>query len=238
MSCPICGGADHFQIAVKNGYPLHRCNQCSGIFVHPAPSQQELDDFYNDYHKTSQYKDKIHSKIKRARKRIAALKFRAGDTFLDVGCNLGFATEAGRMLGLKAMGIDVDREAITRATQLFPEASFRCADIADLATERQRFDVIYCSEVIEHLTTPLALLTHIKTVMTDRGVLLLTTPDNGHFSLPASTEKLVAWNNFRPPEHLLYFNKKSLKILLERAGFRHIHFSFGFKPTLKVTVSP
>jgi 2-polyprenyl-3-methyl-5-hydroxy-6-metoxy-1,4-benzoquinol methylase len=237
MKCPVCDSLDHAQVASKAGYPIHRCGSCTVLFVHPFPSSEALSEFYNNYHKTKQYKDKVKSKTKRAGKRIASLGRRGDLSFLDVGCNIGFATEAGRSLGYRALGIDVDADAIERAKVLFPEASFRCLPIQALAAEGKTFDVVYSSEVIEHLVEPLDFLRAIRAVMADGAVLFLTTPDVGHFSLPRAPHKLVQWDNFRPPEHLLYFNKKSLKLLFQRAGFTRVKFRFGFKPTMKVVAS-
>jgi SAM-dependent methyltransferase len=237
MPCPICRSPDHSLSVSKNGYDIHSCPECTVMFVHPFPTPQELTDFYNDYHKSKQYKDKIKSKIKRAKKRIASLRRPGKLEFLDVGCNLGFATEAGRTLGYKATGIDVDTDAIARAKNLFPEADFRCIGSDTLAREGRVFDIVYCSEVIEHLSNPLQFLCDIRSVMSENSVLLLTTPDNGHHSLPKDINKLAEWTSFRPPEHLIYFNKKSLKHIFEAAGFSRIKHCFSFKPSSKVIAS-
>jgi 2-polyprenyl-3-methyl-5-hydroxy-6-metoxy-1,4-benzoquinol methylase len=238
MKCPVCESPDHVSVASKDNYQIHKCANCTVLFVHPFPSADELHEFYNNYHKTKQYKDKMTSKIKRARKRIASLRRRGNLTFLDVGCNLGFATEAGRSLGYTALGVDVDADAIERAKTFFPKAEFRCVPINVLAAEGKKFDVVYSSEVIEHLVDPYGFLRDIRSVMADDAVLFLTTPDVGHFSLPKAIGKLVKWTTFRPPEHLIYFNNKSLKLLFQRAGFQSAKFRFSFKPTLKVVAKP
>lgn len=238
MKCPVCQSPDHAPVTSKDNYVIHKCGECTVMFVHPFPSAQELTDFYNNYHKSKQYKDKIKSKTKRARSRIASLGRRGNLSFLDVGCNLGFATEAGRSLGYQALGVDVDVDAIERAAVLFPQAQFRCVPIDVLAAEGNKFDVIYCSEVIEHLVDPLQFLKDIRSVMKDDSILFLTTPDNGHYSLPKDIEKLVKWNSFRPPEHLIYFNKTSLKRIFRDAGFSNVRLRFSFKPTAKVVAAP
>jgi SAM-dependent methyltransferase len=237
MDCPVCESKHHSSVASKNGYEIHRCPDCGLLFIHPFPSPGELSDFYSNYHKSKQYGDKIASKIKRARKRIRSLGRSNGRTLLDVGCNLGFATEAGRSLGYRATGIDIDEDAVERAKVAFPECDFRPVSIDALAQGGEKFDTIYCSEVIEHLVDPLDFLKNIKSVMKNHGVLFMTTPDVGHYSLPKKIGKLVEWTTFRPPEHLLYFDRKSLGILFKKAGFHDVKFKFSFKPTLKVITS-
>lgn len=234
MSCPVCNASDHKYIASKDSYNIHRCEACSLVFIYPFPSDAELSEFYENYHKTSQYKDKIDSKVRRATKRIRSLSRAKNLTFLDVGCNLGFATEAARRLGHEAMGIDIDSDAISRAKGLFPEANFEYAPISQLAEGSKKFDLIYCSEVIEHLTNPIEFLKDIRAVMNDGATLFLTTPDIGHYSLPKKMEELVKWTTFRPPEHLLYFDKKSLSSAFKKAGFSKVKVRLNFKPTLKI----
>lgn len=237
MSCPVCQSLEHSFDVAKNGYDIHICHQCTVRFVHPFPSAQELTEFYNNYHKSKQYKDKIDSKIRRAKRRISSLGVKGNVKFLDVGCNLGFATEAGRKLGYEAMGIDIDNIAIEQAKKNFPECKFHCLSSDEIAAQGNKFDVIYCSEVLEHLSNPLSFLKDLHSMMHSKSILMLTTPDNGHFSLPNDIKKLVEWTGFRPPEHLIYFNKTSLIHIFKSAGFSNVKQCFSFKPSAKIIAS-
>ncbi len=114
MICPSCDKTEINSFENKNSYELYQCQSCSLIFIHPMPSNEVLNDFYQNYHKTSQYTGKINSKQRRARKRIKSIiKYTKGKSFIDVGCNAGFAVEAARRtLGLDTMGIDLDKASI------------------------------------------------------------------------------------------------------------------------------
>jgi 2-polyprenyl-3-methyl-5-hydroxy-6-metoxy-1,4-benzoquinol methylase len=204
------------------------------FFVHPLPSDSEITDFYNNYYKTAQYTSKLEKKIRRSRRRIRSLGDPTGKSFLDVGCNVGFAVEAARALGYKAHGIELDGTAVETARKLFPHCTFSQQDLAHLAKSSTKYDVVYCSEVIEHLTHPDSFVRALSEVMAPRGSLYLTTPDAGHFSLPRRLDELKKWSNFRPPEHLLYFTKKGLDQLLKRCGFTSVRFLFGLKPTIRL----
>lgn len=59
----------------------------------------------------------------------------------------------------------------------------------------------------------------------------------GHRSLPKDWAKLMEWDSVRPPEHLLYFGRTSLKAALERNGLKVKRFQLSTKPTLKVLVT-
>ncbi|RNL66365.1 class I SAM-dependent methyltransferase [Zhongshania marina] len=232
MECPTCHNTESSLVGSKNGHKLHRCANCSLLHVHPMPAADELLRYYQDYHKTPQYTRKLKSKQRRAKKRIWSLKrLTKGSKFLDVGCNAGFAVEAARSLGLEACGIDLDEASIKFARQQYPMGDFRKISAQDLAASAERFDIIYCCEVIEHLAEPHSFVDALYTLLNENGVLFLTTPDIAHFSVQ---QNLLEWTAVRPPEHLLYFSKPALTALLEAHHFRKINFRPNLKPTIKL----
>ncbi len=234
ITCPACGKTKHKPFGSKNHYEMFECQACSLIFVDPIPSNEDLNTFYQNYHKTSQYTGKLASKQRRARKRIKSIrKLAQGKSFVDIGCNAGFAVEAARTLGLDAYGIDLDHTAIDYAREYFPQATFDAMSIQELAATDKTFDIIYCSEVIEHLPELGSFVDALFNILRKDGVLFLTTPDIAHYAIKKDR---LDWDAVRPPEHLFYFSKKSLGQLLDAHGFKRVKFKFNFKPTLKVII--
>ena len=234
--CPSCHGASTSPLVPqKNGYSFVECNNCSLIFVDPMPSDETLSAFYDNYHKSDQYLSKLDSKIRRAKKRIRLVNgLKRRGTFIDVGCNVGFAVEAARLLGFDAHGIDIDTNAIEVARGQFGQAKFEVRSVQNMAESGEKFDFIYCSEVIEHLPELDSFFAALVKCLCKDGVLYITTPDNGHFSLPKEFSKLVDWTSVRPPEHLMYFSRPSVVPVLRRHGLNSVKMPFSFKPTLKI----
>lgn len=221
----------------KDGYCFDHCVDCDLFYVSPMPSEAQLHAFYQDYHKSRQYQSKLKSKIKRARKRIRfASLWRGRGSFLDVGCNVGFAVEAARSLGFDAKGIDVDQDGISAAKAQFPNCAFEDIAIEQLAQRGDNFDFIYCSEVIEHLSGLDSFVQGLAGVMHSKSLLFMTTPDARHRSLARDLNALMSWDSIRPPEHLMYFSRSSLTAVLQRNGLRIKRFQFSSKPTLKVLI--
>jgi len=239
LECPVCQDSQQQPFGDKDGYSLYQCQGCEFVHVFPIPSDDELSAFYEDYHKTHQYASKAASKTRRARKRIQRLQsLTAGRRFVDIGCNAGFAVEAARSLGWQALGIDIDSIAIEEARRLFDDASFEAISVQSLAQKGEKFDLIYCSEVIEHLPELDSFLESVSGLMHEQSLLYLTTPDLGHFKLrfPFRGEPLLSWDAVRPPEHLFYFQKNNLSDLLTRTGFSQIRYQFSLQPTIKAVV--
>src|SRR5690606_31561687 len=142
-----------------------------------------------------------------------------------------FMVEAAREQGFVAAGIEPDRMAVEFARTAYPRNEYfeGLLETADLG-ERQ-FDVIYCSEVIEHAPDCHAFLTRLTAIMKDGGLLYLTTPDIDHWRRP---KNILEWDGFAPPGHCLYFNPTNLEMLLARHGLAVVRRSFAWKPGIKL----
>ncbi len=209
-----------------------KCADCGFRFVSPCPDAAYLGEFYRRYPGTEQYGAKRDKKIKRALRRIRRLKrFAPGRRFLDVGCNLGYAVEAARLEGFSATGIDLDARAVSSARAQFPEAAFYVSDVESLRASGATFDFVYCCEVIEHLPEVRPFAGSLAGLLGPGGLLFLTTPDAGHVRVPRA---FLTWDAVKPPEHLCWFTKCSLRTLFEDVGFRPLRFSFNLKPGIKM----
>ena len=196
---------------------LVECTTCGFRSVARIPPAEALAAFYERYHANAGYASKATKKIARAKRWIARLGQPYGQRrFLDVGCNQGFAVAAAAELGWTAHGIDVDSAAIDYAKATFPELSFEYRSAADLAdSEPARFDLVYCSEVIEHVPDFAAFLAHLAELVSPQGRLFLTTPDAGHWRIPT---RFIEWSQVKPPEHINYFQRKHIRDLLRQCG--------------------
>jgi len=77
----------------------------------------------------------------------------AGTRCLDIGCGTGHY--AGRLAadGFTTVGIDLDAAMIAYAKQHYPNATFHCMNMLDIAGLGESFDTIYCiGNTAAHLT--------------------------------------------------------------------------------------
>ncbi|MBN8532092.1 MAG: class I SAM-dependent methyltransferase, partial [Alphaproteobacteria bacterium] len=153
-----------------------------------------------------------------------------GSDFLDIGCNLGYATEAARREGFNATGIEIDNDAVTTASISFPQNDYVCTTAEAFAKTGRRFDLLYCSEVIEHVPDMHGFAAAMAKLAKPGGHVFITTPDAGHFLRP---KHFISWNEVKPPEHVCWYSKSTLQRLLEQHGFRIKKFWFTLKPGLK-----
>jgi len=124
------------------------------------------------------------------------------------------------------------------AREHFPDNQYFHGLIADFDPKDAsggpiRFDVAYCSEVIEHVPQPQDFLRDIYRLLRPGGLLYLTTPDISHWRRP---RKLANWDGFCPPSHLLYFAPKNLISLAQRCGFELVSRRPAWKPGIKLVL--
>jgi 2-polyprenyl-6-hydroxyphenyl methylase/3-demethylubiquinone-9 3-methyltransferase len=103
----------------------------------------------------------------------------AGKRALDVGCGAGLLSEPLARLGADVTGIDAAPEniavAVLHAQKQGLAIDYRSGEVEQLVGER--FDLIVSMEVIEHVTDPGAFVAALARLLTDDGLLILSTPN-------------------------------------------------------------
>jgi SAM-dependent methyltransferase len=113
---------------------------------------------------------------------LAYNEFKHGNykSVLDIGCGTALKSRLFFVEKCKAVDIAlIDRESVrTLVEKTFPEAEFFGANLEDPGfTIGRKFDVVICSDVIEHLENPDSLVEMIKNHLAEKGVAIISTPD-------------------------------------------------------------
>lgn len=97
---------------------------------------------------------------------------------LDVGCGTGhlLATLSQRVDLERVVGVDHAAAGLARGRKLLPSAEFVKADIYSLSLA-ETFDLVVCTEVLEHLRRPQQALETLVRLCADGGVIVATVPD-------------------------------------------------------------
>jgi SAM-dependent methyltransferase len=141
----------------------------------------------------------------------------AGDRALDLGCGTGGFTALLALAGADTVGADVAEAALERARRAHPELRFvRVAIEGPLPFDDHAFDLVWASEVIEHVADTARWLSEVRRVLTPGGRLLLTTPNHGRIRV-----LLHGLERYSEPlgDHLHLYTRRSLAQTLEEFGF-------------------
>lgn len=102
---------------------------------------------------------------------------------LDAGCGEGFITDllARNVENVELIGLEYTREAIDIAKAANQEISFVQGDIYAIPFEKNEFDLVLCTEVLEHLERPDRALRELTRVASH--TILLTVPSEPWFCM-------------------------------------------------------
>jgi SAM-dependent methyltransferase len=154
------------------------------------------------------------------------IPLRAGMRLLDAGCGSGrHLCAAFRMPGVTVVGVDLKWEDLCKVkgslSMMAGEQAGRWlasrADVTTLPFADGSFDVVVCSEVLEHIPDNRSAIAELLRVLKPGGDLAVTVPR----FLPESVCWLLsdAYHN-EPGGHIRIYKKRELLALLEEAGAR------------------
>ena len=239
ISCQVCHGNKSTLYASVNSINLAECLSCGFIWLDPPPSSKELTDLYNNaYNNNSEsYFTKIEKKMRRSRRKAKKLRKLFSNekkpNFLDIGCNGGFMVEAAREFDFNSIGIELDPVSIKFALNKYPKNYYFMGSIESYCKENSntKFEMVYCSEVIEHILDINSFVQSISSILNNNGYLYITTPNIRHWRRPLN---LKNWDGFCPPAHCQYFDLNTLKKLLKKFNLRVVKKHFALKPGIKI----
>jgi ubiquinone/menaquinone biosynthesis C-methylase UbiE len=165
-----------------------------------------------------------------ARLRFLLSSLTAGERALDLGCGAGEFTAALAQHGARAVGADVARGALRRARSKHPQLDFRLVPIdGPLPFEDGSFELMWASEVIEHIADTARWLSEVRRVLVPGGRMLLTTPSHGRLRVA-----LGGIERFSEPlgDHLHLYTRRSLTETLDGFGFASISVRTALGPPL------
>jgi ubiquinone/menaquinone biosynthesis C-methylase UbiE len=153
------------------------------------------------------------------RLRLGFLRAHAGpgDRALDLGCGDGAFTGYLAEAVAEVVGADVAEAALRRAKARHPSIEFRWVAIdGPLPFADNAFELVWSSEVIEHVADTARWLSEIRRVLAPDGRLLLTTPNHGRLAIA-----LHGVERYSQPlgDHLHLYTRRSLTEVLCEFGF-------------------
>lgn len=95
---------------------------------------------------------------------------------LDAGCGTGWFSRLASLLGAKVVSLDVGHRLLSITAERADTSTIQ-GDLQCLPFQDEVFDLIICSEVIEHVRFPKKALAELYRILKNRGFLLLTTPN-------------------------------------------------------------
>lgn len=183
-----------------------------------------MNSLYERYHsKRSEQKRTIGDDNFTYRELLSLLQKHSLDTkkILDIGCGVGTIDFYLVKKGADVLGIDISQNAILIARKnaqnfsLNKKARFEAVNFPE-SVPKGKFDIIVCSEVLEHLKQDKTAITKIKNLLQNGGMVIASSP-----SLNAPLYKMGLLKGFDwEVGHLRRYTLESFVKLFESSGFK------------------
>lgn len=140
---------------------------------------------------------------------------------LDIGAGSGMFVKEALKRGYDVVGVEPSEYLVNQAESeglpvikgTFPES----------LKGKGKYDVIFMTDVIEHIADPLKMLSYLPKALKDNGIVIVTTPNVSSIAARVLGRR---WWHYRIA-HIGYYNKRTLKIMMHRAGMKPVKFMYA-----------
>ncbi len=244
IACRVCGhlGPHAPILSVPGMAPPHplltllRCAGCGSGFYDP-PGIHDFSELNQDRDEFWRFYIEAGGGVWETVWPLLAVTGDGARTLLDIGCGFGFAVDFWLRTGRgEAVGVELAEYGRMGARLLgipiYHELLQDCAPLAG-----RRFDLVYASEVVEHVPDPAAFVALLAERLTPQGVLVLTTPTVEYVRPDNLSHTLLA--ALSPGFHGFLLSAQAFGDLARAAGLAHVDVrTFGERQMLWASHAP
>ena len=248
--CPVCASGSHARLcdigfdeprlhdflndfyggriqpgALNNGsYKVLNCDHCGFIYQDPILDDTGMKTLYEDWidhdaslEKKLRSRKKLEPRYTRQVKTLVRMLPPAAERprALDFGMGWGYWSLVAKNQGVAVTGLELSQRRQRHARELGIDV------IDELPTAGDCYDIIYASQVFEHLPDPLATLQELVARLSPQGVIYLRVPDGRGI---VDTLSWRGWipelDAIHPLEHINCFTRQTLIKLGANAGLK------------------
>lgn len=156
------------------------------------------------------------------------------DSVLDVGCGEGFTLDRlqREKIGKSYEGIEYEQSAVDLAKKLYPSLTFKQGDIYKLPYKSNSFDLVVCTEVLEHLENPKK--AYRELIRVSKKYILLTVPNEPFFTIQRIGRLQNIIHLGAHPEHIQHWTLFAFTKFVKVRGVKLITRKFPIPWTMVV----
>ncbi len=215
--CPVCASGNIKDKYKLKSYLISECLNCSALFVGEMLTMDFLKEHYEqldgDFVYEVDNEECINYYYQKIKTEIEKIKPNKG-AILDVGCSSGVFLN--QMKGWEKHGAEISKKMGGMAKRRIGE-NVLVKSFEEYPIKYNYFDVITLQDVFDHFINPYENLKKCYAMLKPGGLLVVKVHNISCLYARITGASFYA---IVPPSHLFYFNKKSLNMILDRAGFK------------------
>ena len=220
--CPCCRRGDfrHWMsvpdrfFGGASNYDLLRCPACFHVWLSNPPAADEWDRYYDSaFHSAVAWSGETSPRRWRSHLQFIS-KYKVWGSVLDIGCSSG--AFLGYLKGgpWKLHGIEADQGTAERA-RIRTGAEVFAGDVLNAHFPHNKFDVITCIDVLEHLSEPREVLRKVHNWLKPGGLFYVYVPNIMSWEARIFRS---CWFGLYLPRHVHHFSTRSLTELANSVG--------------------
>jgi SAM-dependent methyltransferase len=224
-NCPMCGADARIAVYGFDPFGVVRCGVCRFFYLSPRLPEPAMLELYRSgeyfeggemgYDSYAEQESALRATYRRLVRQLVRAGLAGGD-LLEVGCGYGFLLEEAQSAFRTCVGTEFSEQAAESARA-------RGLDVLTGGIEQlppaARFDCVLSAHVVEHVYDPKTFVAGLRSLLRPGGTLILGTPDTGSVWRRSMGAR---WPSFKIPEHVMYFDRRSLTRLLSDAGLEEV----------------
>ena len=232
--CPFCGGINAVAYYCvrqcerqKNSFPpaklWMKCPNCDNFYTYNFPMQsvgeinghytkKENVEFIEPRFMLSEYNDTF----------LNLKKLSTGNEYLEIGIGNGEMLAVAQEFGYNVSGVEICKDDCERISYLL-NIDIKNTDIIKYDTDK-KYDVIVMGDVLEHVSEPVTLIQKAKKMLSDDGVLWLSTPNYNSSYARLQKYRYCMWFEVN---HYTFVSKESMEKLLEKYDLEIVKYNMS-----------
>jgi len=183
-------------------------------------SEDEMDKLYNSKNPLVRF---IHTN--RLNQIIKLIKNKENLKILDAGCGEGHLIQKlqNNIPNNTYYGFDITDIALEKAKIRCTKAIIEKKDLANTKTTNDFFDIIICSEVLEHIPEYQEVINELKRILQKDGLLIITFPNE---TLWTVARFFLGRKPIKEPQHVNSFTPNKMKSYINLKTIKQINLPF------------
>lgn len=222
IHCIFCGDVGVRPYHEENGHHAVACVACGLVFVTPRPTEAEMKHLYEGQETKVDLAGlirRVEAATAEAKRALSLIREHAGagagKRILEIGSGAGYFLREAERQGFRATGIDITRQFVE-----FSKAALGLdvvmGTLGSADVKAASFDVIYHRNVLSHLAHPIEAFSRMRELLAPGGLVVFQTGNVAE--LPGS--RWAGTSELDLPDHLFHYGEPTIRLLLERTGFR------------------
>ncbi len=154
-------------------------------------------------------------------RKILKLLYGKNGSLLDAGCGEGHLLKQIEKANpsLELYGIDITENAVKNAKKKVPNAVIEQGNLLEMDKKfgKEYFDIVVCSEVLEHVSQYKLVIKNLENVLKTSGCLIVTFPNEKMVTL---SRFFMGKRPFKVPDHI---NSFTPEVILKKFKSKLIH---------------